>query len=168
MDDTSNKAATDKKRRSLLPGILLICVGSLFLLANFVDVGLSTMWPGAILAVSLVFFFMAFRDRTKFGLLMPATVLLVVSGIFIACEWEGWYMMNLLWPLFMMAPGLGFFMLYYFGNKDRGLLIPAGILTGLGVIFLLEQSDHARLWPLILILVGLVLLLVRKPEDRES
>ena len=168
MDETPTPAAASVKQRPLLPGIILIWVGALFLVANFADISLSDVWPEVIIALSAVFFVVGFRDRTKFGLLMPATILLIVGGIFVACEREGWYLMQFLWPLFILAPGLGFFMLFLFGNKDRSLLIPGGILTGLGFIFLLQQQGYARLWPLILIVVGLVLVLTRTPEQRKS
>ena len=52
-------------------------------------------------------------------------------------------------------------MLYLFGRRDPGLLIPAGILIGLSAVFLLANLGFGHLWPAVLILVG-VLLLVRR------
>jgi hypothetical protein len=76
--------------------------------------------------------------------------------------------MERLWPFFVMAPGLGFVMMYLFGKRERGLLIPAGILTGLGLIFLLNVNESEYLWPGVLILAGVLFLIKWKKERPEG
>jgi hypothetical protein len=108
---------------------------------------------------------MAVRDRKNFGLFMPGSVLTVTGILFFICTFTGWGQMEELWPLFIMAPGIGFVMMYAFGKHERGLLIPAGILIGLGLIFLADSFHNEFLWPIVLILVGLLFLLRWKKED---
>ncbi len=151
--------------RSQLPGIILIVLGVLFLIANFSDVRLDTLWPIFVLAPGVGFIVMFFRDRKDYGILMPGTILTIIGLLFFACTLNGWQEMEHLWPLFIMAPGIGFIMMYLFGKRERGMLIPAGILTGLGLIFLFEANRSEYLWPIILILVGVLFLVSWKKES---
>lgn len=150
--------------RSPLPGIILIVLGVLFLIANFSDVHLETLWPIFVLTPGVAFIIMFFRDRKNYGILMPGTILTIIGLLFFACTFYGWDQMERLWPLFIMAPGIGFIMMYLFGKREGGLLIPAGILIGLGLIFLLDVNRSEHLWPLVLILAGLLILINWKKE----
>lgn len=151
--------------RSPLPGIMLIILGVLFLIANFANVHLEALWPVFVLGPGVAFIVMFFRDRNNYGVLMPGTILTIIGLLFFACTVYGWDQMEHLWPLFIMAPGLGFVMMYLFGKHERGLLIPAGILTGLGLVFLLDANESEYLWPGVLILVGLLFLVRWKKEN---
>jgi len=152
--------------RSPVPGIILIVLGVAFLIANFAHYNLESLWPIFVLAPGVAFLVLFFRERTNYGLLMPGTILTVIGLLFFVCTMNGWQQMEHLWPLFMMAPGLGFLMMYFFGKRERGFLVPAGILTGLGLIFLLNESESEYVWPIVLILLGLLVLLrgTRKQE----
>ncbi len=156
--------------RRLLPGILLIVLGVFFLLSNLTEVDISGFWPLLLLAPGIYFFVLYFINRTDFGVLMPATVLTIIGLLFLYCEYAGWGAMHYLWPLFMLAPGIGFFLMYFLGKRERGFLIPGGILTGLAVLFLINLQDSDVFWPVILILAGLLLLISRssRPAVREG
>ena len=151
--------------RSPLPGILLIVLGVIFLIANFADYTLESLWPIFVLGPGVAFIFMFFQDRNNYGLLMPGTILTIIGLLFFACTMYGWHVMERLWPIFIMAPGLGFIMMYLFGKRERGLLIPAGILTGLGLVFLMGANESEYLWPGLLILVGVLFLVRWKKEN---
>jgi len=153
-----------QSNRSPLPGILLIVLGVFFLFANIADVHLGSFWPVFVFGLGVAFIVMFLRDRKNYGVLMPGTILTVIGLLFLACTIYGWDQMERLWPFFVMAPGLGFVMMYLFGKRERGLLIPAGILTGLGLIFLLNVNESEYLWPGVLILVGVLFLIKWKKE----
>ena len=155
-------------RRSFFPGVILIVLGLIFLLPNFTSWRFDELWPLLILAVGATFLVGYLENRTNYGLLMPATILIVIGCLFLYTETSGWHHMAELWPVFMLAPGIGFFMMYLFGKKEKGLLIPASILTGIGVIFLFGQSEYGYLWPIILIIVGIVLLMNSKPRTPSA
>ena len=56
-----------------------------------------------------------------------------------------------LWPLFVLLPGLAFEFGYFIEKKNPGLLVPGGLLTSLGLLFLFEAfsqwSYAAYTWP---------------------
>ena len=157
-----------KASRSIIPGILLILLGLFFFAVNFLNLDFTNLWPFMFLIPSAVFVVLYFRDRRQFGLLMPATIFFVYAALFLACQNRGWYLMERLWPVFILAPGLGLFVMYFFGRKETGFLIPATILTGLSIFFLLVMNGFPEYWPAILILVGLIILLRPKVWNQSS
>ena len=61
------------------------------------------------------------------------------------------FSMSHLWPLFVLIPGLAFEYCYFSTRRAPGVLVPGGILTTLGLLFLFETSTHwffsAYTWP---------------------
>jgi hypothetical protein len=158
----------EPKQRSLVPGIVLIVLGVVFLLPAVTDLRWSDIWPLLVFAPGLLFFGMYFMDRSNYGLLMPATVMVFSGALFFYCVAEGWHHMRHLWPLLMMSPGIGFILMYLLGKKEKGLLVPGIFLTGIGVFFLLAASEYDYLWPVILIVIGVYLLFSRKQSSEPT
>jgi hypothetical protein len=161
MDDAPSTPPEGTKR-NLLPGVLLILFGLFFLAANFLDIEFHHLWPAFLIAPALYFYFRAFQNRSQYGLLMPGTVLLIAGAVFITCESIGWSAMQHLWPMFILAPGIGFFLLYWFGRREKGLLVPGSILTAIAVMFLMSQGGIGRFWPGILIVAGVAILATKR------
>jgi hypothetical protein len=155
-------------QQSRLQGFVLVILGILFLVLNLSTVRLREVWPLLFILLGLYFVILFISDRKNYGVLMPASIFIVMGGLFLYCTIEGWYTMGMLWPLFLIGPGLGFFLMYFFGKKEPGLLIPGYILTGLGVLFLIVFAEGLYLWPVLLIALGVLLLVQRgsgsKPE----
>ncbi len=146
-------------QKSLVPGLILIALGILFLLPRFTDLRLGQLWPYIILGGGILFFLGFILNRSDFGLLMPGTILTVSGLLFIYCTVEGWWLMRDLWPLFIIAPGLGFVLMYLFGKREYGLLVPAGILLAVGSFFMVGKTSLDYLLAGVLIIVGIILLL---------
>ncbi|MBD3178113.1 MAG: hypothetical protein GF417_00150 [Candidatus Latescibacteria bacterium] len=161
---------TKPGRCSVVPGLILITLGIIFLLNNFgaIDFNWENFWAYIILLVGVIFWIGFLADRSKYGLIMPGTIFLVVGLMFVYCTRFGWEEMEQIWPFFLIAPALGMFGMYLLGKHDRGLLIPAFILTALGVVFLLQSYYWLRyLWPVALIAIG-ASMLARKRNRDES
>jgi len=154
---------TDKRTR--IQGLALVVLGILFLAINLSNLNLRDLWPVFFLALGLYFIVLFLIDRKNYGVLMPASIFLFMGGAFQYCAIEGWWMMRSLWPVFLVGPGVGFFLLYAFGKKESGLLIPGYILTGIGVMFFLIESEGWYLWPLLLVAAGLIMLLRNRPAQ---
>lgn len=58
---------------------------------------------------------------------------------------------SMLWPLLILVPGLLFELSFFISKKDPGLLVPGGILTTIGIVFLVNNiAGHniiRYLWP---------------------
>ncbi len=160
MESTLFPGEFSMKASDIIIGLALIILGFLFLSENFgyLDFDFQEVWPVIFLVAGGGFWAGYFQNRRNYGLLMPGTILIVYGLMFWYCASEGWYNMQYIWPGFLIGPGLGFIMLYIFGEREKGLLIPAGILIGLGVIFLLSFSNLADYWPIILIGAGIYLI----------
>jgi hypothetical protein len=101
---------------------------------------------------------------------MPGTILLIYGLLFWYNIQYGWWHMGAsnLWAFFLIGPGLGFLMMYLLGKRDSGLLVPASILIGLGIIFLAGWSNVSLLWPIILIAIGIRLILKHRGRQTEA
>ncbi len=164
-----------KKNSGSVIGIGLIVIGlfSVLVNVNIIDIEFWELWPFFILALGLVFEIGYFTGNKKdVGLLVPAGILMTISCIFIVNVIFGWYMMSYLWPLFIMAPGIGIFQMYVFSkNRDAGLLIPSGLSLAIGGYFLISNFFNFVDFPLfisiVLIVIGLLLVFkksVKLPE----
>ena len=148
------------KVSDLIIGLALVILGLIFLFDNFgfIEFDFGKMWPVIVIFAGAGFWVGFLRSRKDYGLIMPGTILLICGFVFWFCALYGWWYMQNLWPVFLMAPGIGFLLMYLLGEKETGFLIPGGILLGLGLIFFLQHTHILSYWPLILIFVGLYLL----------
>jgi len=155
-------------------GCILMILGGLGLLANFgiIELTWSHIWPLFILVPGLMFelgYF--FGGRKDPGLLIPGGILLTYGVLFYICVLDGFRWMSLLWPLFILGPAVGLFQFYLFGSRDSGLLIPVGILGGIGVIFLMMNFSRTEIgglvFPILLIVLGTVIVVRTMRKNRE-
>ncbi len=164
------------KMSDMVIGVGLIILGVLFLSENFgyIAFDFQNVWPVFVVLAGVGFWVGYFQDRKNYGLLMPGRILLIYGFLFFFCTKVGWYMMSNLWPVFIMAPGVGFFMMYFFGEREKGMLVPASILSGIGVLFMISHSGFWRYWPIALIIIGIVLIVKyqtqtkTKPEKQDK
>lgn len=162
-------------------GGILIVLGAVILLTNFgfLDpfrniLSIGKLWPSFFLILSgLLFHAGYFSGNGRHpGLLVPGGILLVLGIAFqINMLFGGW---DIIWPMYIFSVAFGLFELYIFGSRERGLLIPIGILTGLSTIFfisfslrkLLDFNTQPFALPLLLIGIGLIILLGGKRNKK--
>lgn len=164
--------------KSFLPGIILIALGAFILADNLNLINIywydlwdfGYLWPWLLVLGGAFFWVSWLRNREEQGLLVPGTILLVYGLVFWYCTRYGWWLMGEynLWAFFMIGPGLGFLMMFLLGKHDKGHLVPAGILIGLGVIFLAGWNNLSLLWPLILIAIGLRMIFKYYQKQKET
>lgn len=165
------------KRSGKVLGGILIILGALFLLDNlniidpiaeYFNIGfiIGKFWATLFLILPGLMFHLGFfsGNRRNPGLLVPGGILLVLGIVFqINMLIGGW---SILWPLYIFSVAFGLFELYVFGSRDKGLLIPVGILGGISAIFffsfslgkILSFSTRSFVLPLVLIGAGLMVL----------
>jgi len=158
-------------------GAILVILGVIFLLKNMnifnplFDVFnfgflISKFWPSLFLILPGLFFHYGFISGRKKdpGLLVPGGILLINGITFqINMLFGVW---DITWPLYIFAVAFGLFELYAFGNRDKGLLIPIGILGGLSAVFftafslnkIFGYNASQFITPLLLIIIGMIVI----------
>lgn len=162
-----------KNSSKYIIGAVLVIFG---ILAIFGDIGFlnfswifNLTWPTIIIMISLFFFLGYFSKRPHgAGMLVPAGILLTVGVTIFIGEMFSSY--DLIWPAFIASPAVGLMLLYLFGERSPGLLVPIGILmTITATCFFSELLNlWGVLWPGFIMspAVGLFLLYIagnRKP-----
>lgn len=154
-------------------GVTLICIGILSVLSSFgifPSLGelMSNFWPMILIFISLLFHAGYYNNKKDVGLLVPGGILLTLGIVFQTSEI--WHIYRVMWPGIILAPAVGLFELYIFGNRQKGLLIPVGILSGLSLIFfsftIRNLGGFSKfLIPAGLILAGLIILVKDRKHD---
>jgi len=159
----------NQRAGAIVPGLVLIALG-LWFLADSLGLplpGLGDLWPLFPLVSGLAFLFQYFLGGRRDDGLVFAGVSAALVGAFFASITLGpldWGDLGRLWPVFPLIGGLAFLAQWLVKPADRGLLVPAGLsllvgLVGLAFTLNLLGSEVGRLWPLLLILLGLGLLI---------
>lgn len=167
-----------KDRGALYIGVLLLLLGGFFLFIEAAGTVLAPLglrfgwgqaWPFIILFVGLAFWLPILiwwdRRRELAGLAVPGTII-VTNGLIllyqnITGDWGSWAYM---WALEPIAVGAGLLALYALGHRSQGLLVAAGIICGIGLVFFIIFASAfggmiRLLGPAALIVIGVFILL---------
>ncbi|GKU77636.1 hypothetical protein [Paenibacillus sp. L3-i20] len=162
-----------------ISGSLLLLLGIVLLLNQGETFGpgkiFAYFWPSMfVLPLGLFFHWLYFGMTGKkgVGLLIPGGILIVVGIVCqIAMLFNSWHIM---WPGFILAPAVGLLEFYWFGNRNKWLLIPINILTVLSLLFFIVFSfgslfnnvlSEQPYFAILLIVGGAAILTLRKKTD---
>nr|WP_261303305.1 hypothetical protein [Paenibacillus andongensis] len=126
--------------RSAFLGPILIILGIFMFLKGDSSFNAGTIfeyfWPTLfVIPVGVFFHWLYFfiLQRRGVGVLVPGGILLTTGIICqISMLFDIWHLM---WPGFMLAVAVGLFELYWFGGRNKWLLIPINILTVMSLLF---------------------------------
>ena len=167
----------DNSKSSLLPGILLIIIGSLLLIhkLEIFSFDWPKTYPVVFLAIGIALFISYYTNRNRNSVFW-ATIF-TLGGLFFFLRNYGYidyYYFPDIWPVFMIILGIAFIVLFMATPQDWGVLIPGGIFLILGTSFLFRslhlwqaQEIVRRYWPLILILVGAGIILSSLNKNKQ-
>ena len=147
-------------KNNILWGFFLLFAGGLLILANFgiIEIAWDNIWPLFVLIVGIFFEASYFIYRKEAGLLVPGGILITYGLLFLVSTIYGWHLMGDLWPIYPLGVAIGLFQLYLFGGRDKGLLIPVGILGAVSLFFLVNNLlfvDFRLIAGIILVLIGI-------------
>ncbi len=162
--------------RVSLFGILLVLLGTFMLLDRFALIHLgwsSILWMfGAAFgaAITVEGFLRKRQARVFWGSLM-----LFVSALLLMRLWRWVDFWGIHWlAVLSLALGLAFLMLFVYNPRQLGVLIPALIFGGFGAAEFLVEWGYMdwwdvryyvrHYWPVLLILLGVAILLKRRPQ----
>lgn len=157
------------KNRNYSLGVILIVVGVFGILNRVFHINLLSMrfwWPIFVLIPGLCFELGYFSTRRNPGLLVPGGILTTIGVLFFFQNVTFWRFSAYTWPIYLIAVAVGLFQLYWFGGREKALLIPVGILTVLASISLVSiLVGSVFLWlrrsvliPILILAVGLYIM----------
>jgi hypothetical protein len=161
-----------KRSVKYILGAFLIILGILFITGEIGFPSLSRLvnntWPLLFIGGSFLFFmgYLGNRRPDNAGLLVPAGIFLVMGLTFLFGEIFSY---RIIWPGFIAAPAVGLLLLYIFGGRKPGILVPVGILlTITGICFFSELFNAWDiLWPGFILAPAVGLMLLYIAGDRE-
>lgn len=148
------------KERRVLLGFIFICIGIAFFLqkAGVIHISAGSAWPFLFIIMSAGFhagFIFVKKAPEQAGLLVPGGIFLVLGCLFWFETATGWAYSAMTWPVYIWAPALGLFELWYFGGRKTDALISALILTAAGALCFAGML-MTGLWPLLIIAAALL------------
>jgi len=157
------------KSKNKVLGIIMLILGVVFLLENLklIQYNFIRVWPFLVILSGAGFWLGYLFNRRNLSMILPGTILLVYGSVFLYCQVFSWDSMVYLWPVFLIAPGIAFFLFYILGKREKGLLMPAIILTILGLLFIFRHIEYLMYWPVLLIIGGIIVIFLddfRKPK----
>ncbi|MCP1423523.1 MULTISPECIES: hypothetical protein [Paenibacillus] len=135
------------KRTILAPVLILLGVYLILNQGGSLGPGtiFATFWPTLfVIPLGLFFHWLYFSMIGRgVGLLVPGGLLLTVGIVCqIAMLFNNW---STMWPGFILAVAVGLFELYWFGGRNKWLLIPINILTVISLLFFAVMSIGSML-----------------------
>jgi hypothetical protein len=131
--------------------------------------GLEQGWPAFPVWAGLAFWLGFVLNRRAFGLVLPGTIAILLGIFFFPFSFGvlDWSAMEQYWPVFPMIVGLAFVAMWAAARfRYWGVLIPAGILIGAGLIALpITATPFGSLveivgWPVAILAAGASLTLL--------
>ena len=151
-------------QRPPVAGIVLILLGALFLLGQWLNVG----GEGVVAMIGLAFL-AAYAFTRQYGFLVPGGIM---TGLGIGIIYED--RLRAEGAPVLLGLGLGFISIYVISRvrgrmpADWWPLIPGGVLTVIGLFLAAGQTGLlgavGRWWPLVLIVIGLYIIFRQRSQ----
>jgi predicted ferric reductase len=145
---------------------MLIAIGILLLLANLdlLSMKIGDLWPLMLLFIGYSMLASWFNDHINSGKIFSGILMILLGIFFLIMTFTNWVYMDSLWPAFILMPGLSILVKSVLakGPDRHSSRVSAYILIGVSFVFFLLESPYEELWPLVLILIGLVILFQSK------
>ena len=159
--------ATDRAEKWLLIiSYALLAVAGLVTLITLEVLQDPLIATYVLLAIALPFLVAFLADRTRWGLLIPAYVLIVV-GVMVPLSELNVLDDNLTAAFILIAVAIPFFVVFLRNTKNWWALIPGGILAIVGLSFLIAEAAVEYIFAAVLIVAG-ILIVVRQFTKAEE
>lgn len=149
-----------------ITGLCLIMIGGFSFITYLFHVDnqlIYNLWFLFILIPGLYFEMNYFQTKKNPGQLVPGGILTIIGVLFCFEILTHWDSSAYTWPIYLLAVAFGLFQLYYYDNKDKGLLIPIFILCSISILFYLQLFiSSALILSILLIGLGLFILFRKK------
>jgi hypothetical protein len=120
-----------------------------------------------LLAIGLPFFVAFLNNRSNWGLLIPAYVLLVI-GVFVPLTEFGVLNDSVVVTYILFAIAIPFFVVFLRNTKNWWALIPGGILSIVGLGFLISEASVGYVFAAVMIVAGILILVRQLTKGEEA
>ena len=180
---------------AIVTGVVMIMLGGFFLCATLatplfdrwgLGFQLWKFWPVIFLVAGGTFYIPIIlslprpeqRPQVSGWFAIPGTVLLMLFLIFSYTTWtDNWGAWGYLWATLPLSVGLGMYVTYFVGHRERYLFITAGWMSGTSLVVMTVFATFMAggllrfIGPILLILVGIVVVvavLLQGASSRDS
>ncbi len=165
-----------------LAGAFLIVLGVIFLLVTqgALDLNLGTLWPVFPALAGVFLLVQAFTSASpnpRSAQMLAGTIPLLLGLFFLTITLGifSWSDMDTLWPIFPLIVGVACIVAYLASAREHSFyLIPGAILIIIAVTFFTilqiggSYSAIGKLWPIFLVMAGVILLVVPMLRNRRA
>jgi drug/metabolite transporter superfamily protein YnfA len=146
-----------------LLALFFALIGGLLLLMNLGVLGAwaDVAWGGLFVVIGLLFLFWFASDRTRRWEAVAGTTL-IGGGAIVLLQWQNILLGNWRLGLLLLSVAIGFWLIAIFYSEDWWAVLPAGILTVLGVLTGLQPEEFEAIFVIGLGLVFGLLFLWRR------
>ena len=156
------------KHSNRMVGIALVIAGSLFTITSSGIFNIERFWPILLLLIGAALMLAFIKGPKQTSLLFSGIVLVSISIIFQYCAMNEWSAMSLLWPLFLLAVGIGFLAEYFFVAKDNTRLSLGVVLAASSLVLFAMHYFLGRFWPVLLIVIGIIFIALSYLNTKKS
>ncbi|RME37950.1 MAG: hypothetical protein D6793_03510 [Thermoflexia bacterium] len=171
-DPLARKLGDEMRKGTVLLALFLILIGTYALLVEFIPQApsLEQLWPVLIIAVGITLLISYFRQKGNEPIRVFWGVFLTLGGLFlslISLTDQNYAVLATWWPAFVLIAGIAFLALWLAeGIREWGTLFLALVSLVFGGAYLAVNLqilgpntalEVRRLWPVLLILAGLIL-----------
>jgi hypothetical protein len=152
-------------KNNFIIGFIFIFIGIVLILNKILALNffyVNAFWPLFILIPGIILEGSFFLTKKTPVILLPGAILTLLGLLFSFENFTNWSYCQYTWPIYPLSLALGLLQLYYFGSKQKILLLPAAILAAISIISfgsmllngILSYMDISLIIPIILILIG--------------
>lgn len=154
----------------VLFGLLILFLGIILLLQQFgAPINVDDFWPIFLLIPGLFLWGLYYTKRDNYGVLIPATILLVYSFYFFLNESTDYKYAGETSFLFTFGVALGLYAAYSASAaKPNGLKIASYILAAISAMTLLSTIGNGIWWPVVLIVIALFMLFKQDKSEKPN
>ena len=162
-----------KDNNRLFLGLGFVGVGGFMLLHNF-DVfhfHFSDLWPLIPTLFAIISWINFSRNPKDYELLMPASIFTVYSAMFWVVNFSYDYYMSDLWPLFILGPALGSWLMQISPYRKKDHTVAASVLTIIGLFFLINELGLLYgdgLLGIVFIMIGIVVIVKQRQKASNN
>jgi hypothetical protein len=134
-----------RKGKYTLIGILLIVVSIFVIVFNmrYQDGTFRDLWPAILLVFGVIlylYYFSTKKKKNRLGVLFFGTFIAICSVFLFILSFTSFSHVKVLWPGFVLALGLAILALYFYGNRNKGVLAVSILLISLSIIIWIFYS----------------------------